>query len=156
MKFYLAYGSNLNVYQMRHRCPTAKVVGTAWIEGYELLFKGSYSGSYLTIEKKEGSKVPVVVWGVERSDELSLDRYEGYPNFYYKQVMDISYTDFKTQAPKKCNAFVYIMHEERELGIPSNSYIQTCSIGYATFGFDLQFLQNAYNKSVEGVIDNER
>ena len=47
---------------MRFRCPTARVIGTAVIEDYELLFKGSKSGSYLTIELKEGAKVPVAVW----------------------------------------------------------------------------------------------
>ncbi len=30
-KFYLAYGSNLNVEQMRFRCPDARIVGTAEI-----------------------------------------------------------------------------------------------------------------------------
>ena len=40
-KYYIAYGSNLNVRQMKFRCPTAKVVGTSVIKGYELLYKGS-------------------------------------------------------------------------------------------------------------------
>ena len=56
---------------------------------YELLFKGSKTGSYLTIEKKEGSTVPVVIWEVTESDEKSLDRYEGYPIFYYKKEMKL-------------------------------------------------------------------
>lgn len=51
-RYYLAYGSNLNVRQMKYRCPTAKIVGTAVIRDYELLYKGSKTGSYLTIEKK--------------------------------------------------------------------------------------------------------
>ena len=55
-KYYLAYGSNLNVQQMKYRCPDAKPVGTAWIHGYQSLFKGSKTGSYLTIEKTENSK----------------------------------------------------------------------------------------------------
>ena len=51
-KYYIAYGSNLNVQQMKFRCPTARVVGTSVIRNYELLYKGSKTGSYLTIEKK--------------------------------------------------------------------------------------------------------
>ncbi len=51
-KFYLAYGSNLNVKQMQFRCPDARIVGTAEIPNYQLLFKGSKTGSYLTIEPK--------------------------------------------------------------------------------------------------------
>ena len=44
-KFYLAYGSNLNVEQMQFRCPDARIVGTAEIPNYQLLFKGSKTGS---------------------------------------------------------------------------------------------------------------
>ena len=55
-KYYLAYGSNLNVHQMKYRCPTARIVGTAVIRDYELLYKGSKTGSYLTIEKKKRSE----------------------------------------------------------------------------------------------------
>lgn len=31
-KYYLAYGSNLNLEHMAHRCPNAKVVGTTILE----------------------------------------------------------------------------------------------------------------------------
>ena len=88
-RYYIAYGSNLNVRQMKYRCPTSKIVGTAIIKDYELLYKGSKTGSYLTIEKKKGSLVPVVVWEVTAADEHSLDIYEGCPNFYYKENMKI-------------------------------------------------------------------
>lgn len=80
-KYYLAYGSNLNIQQMKYRCPDAKPVGTAWIHGYQLLFKGSKTGSYLTIEKTEKAKVPVAVWEVSGSDECRLDIYEGATRF---------------------------------------------------------------------------
>ena len=88
-RYYLAYGSNLNIPQMRHRCPTAKVIGTAEIKDYELLFKGSKTGYYLTIESQKGAKVPVAVWEVKQGDEANLDVYEGAPRFYYKKDMQI-------------------------------------------------------------------
>ena len=52
-RYYIAYGSNLNVRQMRMRCPHATILGTANLKGWELLFKGSKTGSYLTIEECE-------------------------------------------------------------------------------------------------------
>lgn len=88
-RYYIAYGSNLNIRQMRIRCPHARVIGTAVINDYELLFKGSRTGAYLTIEPKEGGEVPVAVWEVTESDEAALDRYEGYPVFYYKKEMEL-------------------------------------------------------------------
>lgn len=64
-RYYLAYGSNLNLEQMRRRCPTAVKVGTAFIENYRLMFKGSGSGNYLTIEKENGHYVPVGVFIIQ-------------------------------------------------------------------------------------------
>ena len=142
-KFYLAYGSNLNVKQMQFRCPDARIVGTAEIPNYQLLFKGSKTGSYLTIEPKQGCTVPAAVWSVSERDELALDRYEGYPHFYYKTELELPLAE----TGKKLTAFVYIMHEERKLGIPTSAYIRTCVDGYRQFGFDLKHLRKAMDIS---------
>ena len=150
-RYYIAYGSNLNVRQMKYRCPTAKIVGTAVIRDYELLYKGSKTGSYLTIEKKKGSLVPVAVWEVTKSDERSLDIYEGCPNFYYKKNMKIRLSE----TGKTVDAFVYIMHEERKLGIPTSAYIRTCVDGYRQFGFDLKHLRKAMDISEREVYHHE-
>lgn len=148
-KYYVAYGSNLNVRQMKMRCPGATILGTAKLKDYELLFKGSKTGSYLTIEKKEGSTVPVAIWEVTESDEKSLDRYEGYPIFYYKKKMKLQYKGIRTGKRRTVDAFVYIMNEENPIGVPSIYYMKTCIDGYDTFFFDKNILINAYKKSME-------
>ncbi len=150
-KYYLAYGSNLNVQQMKHRCPDAKPIGTAWIHGYQLLFKGSKTGSYLTIEKAENSAVPIAVWEVSEADERRLDAYEGFPTFYYKTEMKLPMELLKNGKTKTLTAFVYIMHEDRPLGIPSSHYVRTCVQGYRDFGFNLKYLRLAFNISERGV-----
>lgn len=139
----IAYGSNLNISQMRMRCPGARIIGTSVIEDYQLLFKGSKTGSYLTIEPMEGAEVPVVIWEVTETDEKALDRYEGYPNFYYKKEMTLDIKGIITGKVRRRDAFVYIMHEERELGIPSWYYVNTCLDGYRAFGFDEKYLFDA-------------
>lgn len=148
-RYYLAYGSNLNVEQMYWRCPDARPLGFAEIKDYRLLFKGSKTGSYLTIEKEVGSTVPVGVWEVSAADEARLDRYEGYPDFYYKTEMPITYTGIKTGKQRKVNAFVYIMHEERSCGRPTEMYVRTCLEGYRNFGFDDSFITKAIYDSLE-------
>lgn len=148
-RYYLAYGSNLNMAQMAYRCPGAVPLGTAEIKDFRLLFKGSRSGSYLTIEKSEGFTVPVGVWAVTEADEARLDRYEGYPAFYYKTEMDIAYKGLVSKKLRKVRAFVYIMHEERLFGIPSFQYVETCREGYADFGFAEDILADAYDFSKE-------
>ena len=43
-RYYIAYGSNLNVGQMKYRCPKAKIVGTAELKNNTLYFRGSKTG----------------------------------------------------------------------------------------------------------------
>ena len=129
-RYYIAYGSNLNIRQMRMRCPHARVVGTAVIKDYELLFKGSLTGAYLTIEPKKGGEVPVAAWEVTESDEAALDRYEGFPTFYYKKEMELDIKGIRTGKIRRRKCFVYIMHEERKIGVPSLSNVSTCLQGY--------------------------
>lgn len=64
-KYYVAYGSNLNLPQMKQRVSYGKGCYTSEIEGYELIFRGSKTGAYATIEPCEGSTVPVMIWAVE-------------------------------------------------------------------------------------------
>jgi hypothetical protein len=124
-------------------------VGTSLIKGYQLLFKGSKTGSYLTIEKSKDKAVPVAVWKVTESDERSLDRYEGFPDFYYKQTMELDVKGIRTGKTYRKKAFVYIMHEERELGVPFNQYVRVCLEGYQSFGFSAKYLEDALKISLE-------
>lgn len=146
-RLYLAYGSNMSVEQMAYRCPDATIVGTAVIENYRLMYKGSKTGAYATIEPEEGQQVPVLVWEISRTDELKLDRYEGYNeygySFYNKKVL---YVDITTLAGKHLgvrNAMVYIMDESRKHGIPTTYYEGILREGYERFGFDTSILDRA-------------
>ena len=147
-RVYLAYGSNLNVPQMKWRCPGAKILGTAELEGWQLLYRGSKTGSYLTVEKAEGGMVPVAVWEVTPEDEAALDRYEGIPRFYYKKEMKIRYKGITTRRMRTADAFIYIMHEDRPVGIPSEMYVDVCREGYDVFRFDKRILEKAWERSV--------
>lgn len=122
-RYYIAYGSNLNLQQMRMRCPDARVIGTGEIKDYELLFKGSLTGSYLTIEKCKGGRVPVAVWETTEADEAALDRYEGFPTFYYKSEMELDIKDLRPGRVHRRNCYIYIMHEDRQIRVPSYMYI---------------------------------
>lgn len=146
-RLYLAYGSNLNIPQMQARCPDAYVVGTAELPGWRLMYKGSKSGNYLTIEQAEGHTVPVAVWAVSESDERSLDRYEGFPTFYYKKELTVTLRETGSGNSREVKAFVYIMHEDRKLGLPAKEYVNRCTVGYEAFGFDTALLDEAYEYS---------
>ncbi len=143
-RYYIAYGSNLNIQQMRWRCPAAKIIGTSELKDYRLMFKGSKTGSYLTVEPKPGCTVPVAVWEVTANDEKALDRYEGFPDFYYKKELVLPIKGIRTGKVRNRRAFVYIMQKDRKIGVPSIAYLQTCLEGYRDFRFDETLLMQAY------------
>ena len=145
---YFAYGSNLDLEQMAQRCPDAEIVGPVRLENYELRFRGS---GFATVAPKKGSTVHGLVWKITPNCEQSLDRYEGYPHFYYKTELELPLAE----TGKKLTAFVYIMHEERKLGIPTSAYIRTCVDGYRQFGFDLKHLRKAMDISEREVYHHE-
>ena len=150
-RYYIAYGSNLNLRQMAQRCRGAELIGTSVIPDYQLLFKGSGTGHYLTIEKKEGSQVPVAVFSITKADEVALDRYEGYPMFYYKEAFSLPVMPILGQRVVQLTAFAYIMHEDRRRGAPSSRYMDTCLQGYHDFGFDAGILWKAVEESGKGM-----
>lgn len=137
-RLYMAYGSNLNLPQMEKRCPTATVAGTSEIKGYELLFRG-----VATVEPKEGGSVPVLLWNIEPWDELALDRYEGWPHLYRKEMMDVELEG------KTVSAMVYVMNDGRSLAMPSDFYYKVIEDGYKTAGFDIGVLEQALDRTEE-------
>ena len=146
-RYYIAYGSNLNIRQMRERCPGAKLIGTSRLDGWELHFRKSVTGYYLTIEPKKGGAVPVAVWEITEADERRLDRCEGFPNIYHKQEMTLDIVGIVTGKVRRRRAFAYIMNEGRPIGKPAHWYVMTCLQGYDSFGFDINILADAYDES---------
>ena len=142
-KLYVAYGSNLNMKQMKMRCPTAALYGKGIIENYELQFKGVPGNSHATIEPKEGSSVPVAVFEIQPNDEMMLDRYEGYPSYYFKQDVPVKLGN------ENINAMVYIMDLNQDFGPPSAYYYETVYNGYKDCGFDVKGLNKAVEKSID-------
>lgn len=140
-KYYIAYGSNLNMAQMAYRCPDAKPVYRAYLKDYELFYAGSRSGNYATIRRKKGAVTPVGIWKISESDERALDRYEGYPIFYFKKTISMKING------EKIDALVYIMREDAIEGSPSGSYVRTVRQGYKDFKLDESYLTESLLKT---------
>ena len=58
---------------MSYRCPGATVAFTGYLMNWKLLYRGSHTGSYATVKRKTGSKVPVAVWNIDDKNEEALD-----------------------------------------------------------------------------------
>ena len=147
--FCIAYGSNLSEARMRQRCPGAEAFGTSVIVGYRMLFKQSMTGAYATIEQDANSCVPVLIYRMTAADEARLDRFEGYPKYYYKREFFLPVWNLKGHRLKKRRTCIaYIMHEHRLLGEPSMDYYRLLDDGYDRWGFDKEALDAALENSI--------
>lgn len=141
VKLYIAYGSNMNLEQMSHRCPKAKVVGTGILKDYKLTFRGRYKG-VANIEPCKDKAVPIVLWEITEECERALDLYEGYPNFYIKKDIEVTVGD------ESKTAMVYVMTKEYTnlVAAPTEYYFNVIARGYSDNGIDLKPLQIAYSE----------
>lgn len=121
-RYYLAYGSNMNLDQMEFRCPAATVVGNVHVEDHRLAFRGS-GGKYgvATILPEKGSRVDGVLWKITPECESSLDRYEGYPHLYSKEMITVC-----DKAGRQQNVTVYLINEPHKSSpaMPTDFYLK--------------------------------
>lgn len=124
---YFAYGSNLNKEQMKKRCPNSAPLGKATLSGYALKER-----TYADIEPATSEDIVYgALWKISKEDLLNLDNYEGYPSFYDKCDVTITYEG------KEYEAIVYFMTSESRKDLSSGyylpEYIAICSQGCKDF-----------------------
>lgn len=142
-KYYIAYGSNLSVEQMAYRCPDAKIAGQAVLAGWELLFRGC-----ATIAPNPKKNTPVLVWEISERDEGNLDLYEGYPNYYRKEDLNIELLREGAE-PEMVTAMVYIMENDFGRRSPSRYYYKVLHDGYKAFRFPMHILEGALKECMD-------
>ena len=149
-KLYFAYGSNINLEQMSHRCPDSAVVGPVTLDGYELLFRGNTRGNGVaTIAPKEGSTVHGLLWNITPQSERSLDLYEGFPHLYGKQTVTV-----QDKAGHKFQVMAYIMTENsrwQQPTMPSSYYFEGIWRGFEQNGLPTESLTQAWMHAAEEV-----
>lgn len=137
MKYYIAYGSNLDRNQMAWRCPGAKAIAKSWLHDYRMVFQGRPFGAHANVIPAEGYEVPVVIWKINKEHEKALDRYEGVKGGYYtKEYMEIEINGCMQKG------LIYIM-TPNPYGLPTDSYLGTIARGYYDFNLDVRVLNRA-------------
>ncbi len=138
--FYGAYGSNLNRRHMAQRCPDATPFGSIEVPDMKLVFR-----DVADIEPAKGFTVPLGLWRISKQDEEKLDRYEGYPHLYGKQMLDL---------PRVGEVLVYTMGEgsrvrENTLRIspPNLGYFDSIAEGFEDFDLDTTPLIDALDEA---------
>ena len=141
MKIYAAYGSNMNLDQMKKRCPEAKIIGMGILEDYQLNFKGK---GHLNIDSSNGEKISIVLWEIDSKCESNLDIYEGFPDYYYKREIDVKFRD------EKIRAMVYIMNKEfgEIIKKPTDEYYKTVYKGFVDNNIEVGRLEEALARAI--------
>jgi gamma-glutamylcyclotransferase (GGCT)/AIG2-like uncharacterized protein YtfP len=126
--YYFAYGSNLSRAQMRERCPGARFLDAALLEGYEQVFDG-YSEHWrcatANIVPAKSKRVTGGVYEISPEDLKKLDEYE--VNYHR---LDVSVKMDHDGTIKKAVAY---NREPRELGEPSEQYLSVMAQGRRDF-----------------------
>jgi gamma-glutamylcyclotransferase (GGCT)/AIG2-like uncharacterized protein YtfP len=132
---YFAYGSNLNLEQMKNRCPDSVPVAKVKLKGYQLNFN-----RVADIVKKKNGVAQGAVYQVSPDDIKRLDIYEGYPNYYTKiQVL------VEDEDKNRYEAFAYVMTSKGSEE-PSPHYYNIIRQGYEDWRLPLQSFNNACSR----------
>ena len=128
---YFAYGSNLNLFQMKRRCKDSVFLKKYELKGYRLNFRSKYRAA--DIEKSKNSLVPGALFEISKSDEKKLDVYEDYPILYKKLYFTYYNKTVKT----------YIMVNKTEFRYPTERYLNVVKRGYKDCKLDTKYLKVA-------------
>ncbi len=128
---YFAYGSNLNLFQMKRRCKDSVFLKKYELKGYRLNFRSKYRAA--DIEKSKNSLVHGALFEISKSDEKKLDVYEDYPILYKK----LYFTYYNK------TVMTYIMVNKTEFRYPTERYLNVVKRGYKDCKLDMKYLKIA-------------
>ena len=128
---YFAYGSNLNLFQMKRRCKDSVFLRKYELKGYKLNFRSKYRAA--DIEKSKNSIVPGALFEISKSDEKKLDVYEDFPILYKK----LYFTYYNK------TVMTYIMVNKTEFRFPTERYLNVVKQGYKDCKLDMKYLKIA-------------
>ena len=115
---YFAYGSNLNLFQMKRRCKDSIFLKKINLKDFRLTFRSKYRAA--DIEPKKNSIVPGGLFEISKSDEKKLDVYEDFPILYIKHYF--YYYGKKIMTYTMVNKSVFKFPTERYLNIVKRGY----------------------------------
>lgn len=131
---YFAYGSNLNLEQMIERCPDAEPLTQAILYNHRL----TYRRGVATIEADKKGRVYGALYRISKRDLEALDKYEGYPYLYYRDVVQV-----EGKGMGKIYAITYKMHKHFEFSPPRAYYYEVIQEGYRNWGLPLDSLEKS-------------
>ena len=84
MTLHFAYGTNMSRALMGSRCPTARALGPAMLEGYRFIITRD---GYASVIPASGATVHGVLWRLKPRDLAALNAYESLATGLYRRRM---------------------------------------------------------------------
>lgn len=138
---YFGYGSNLWKEQMRLRCPSSSYKGVGCLKDYRWIINERGYANVVPSKPSSSSSHPDEVYGLiyslNSSDEKSLDRNEGVPHVYGKEMINnIQYWSASSDEPVDTSSkstptrmLVYVDHDRVKEAQPKQEYIHRMNEG---------------------------
>lgn len=155
---YFGYGSNLWRHQMTQRCPSSEYLGIARLNDYRWIINERGYANVVQIDDKNDEHSAAIreeaptsqnpyanqVWGLvytlQPRDESRLDRNEGVPVAYTKEVMECDFWAVEensssslpantSEPPEKVRMLVYINREQKTPSEPKREYVYRMNMG---------------------------
>ncbi len=135
MTLYFAYGSNMNRAAMARRCPGARAIGLATLEGHKFFVGIDGWGS---VKPSAGGTVHGVLWRLTARDIAALHAYE----LLHQGLYDVRHLPVRSGG-KRVRAMIYLLRRKAR-GKPKPGYVEMIAASARAWR-----LPEAYVRSVE-------
>ena len=175
---YFAYGSNLDLPQMKNRCPESKLISKGSLSGYRLTFNrfsSGWGGGVADVIQEQDSKVWGLIFEISDTDLERLDRYEGYNKDWtslyerWQAIIEtpngneslrdyhISNTNLyerwkaviDTPNGQVCDVWVYTVVEKQKFVRPTPEYLQIIKSAAVRWNFPEAYRQTLELESIK-------
>ena len=136
---YFAYGSNMDESAMQARCPMARAVGPARLDGYRFFIGVDGWGS---VRPSPGGVVHGVLWHVTPRDLAALHAYEWLDQGLY----DVRRLPVRTGS-RTALATIYLLRR-RQTGRPKPGYAELCAAAARQWNLPERYVRSIERWSV--------
>jgi hypothetical protein len=139
MTLYFAYGSNMHASAMTKRCPSARAIGPARLDGYGFFIGVDGWGS---VRRSPGGSVHGVLWRLTPRDLAALHAYE---------LLDKGLYDVRTLpvrvGVRTATAMLYVLRR-RKTGRPKPGYAEMCAAAARSWKLPERYVRSVARWSV--------
>mmetsp|Transcript_23427 Transcript_23427/g.93007 ORF Transcript_23427/g.93007 Transcript_23427/m.93007 type:complete len:174 (-) Transcript_23427:252-773(-) len=161
---YFAFGSNLNKNRLSINCPSACLISSGSLDGYELDFTlptRLWGGAAADIRVHESGTVHGAIWSISTDQLDKLDRQEGVSvGLYYRLEIGV-----KTPSGDLINCYTYKVLNPQSGLVPSTLYMRVIIQGAINVQLPREYIEvlrsittNSYDddRRYQKVLDGQR